>query len=185
MMDAKSKKMNTRDGSYGTHGGRVRHFDMCAPSTADVRTVLMSAVDEAAIKYLHELLSEPNQTLITAAMRRRYQSDSKNRLTAFYDVLNARIADKQKEYDTLMRNLSSGVLPSDVVSDIGQRMTEIKAEIKAMEATELPEDYTVDTIRQWLTALKNNPDEKAVKCSSSALTFQGIKITTCSIYRVH
>lgn len=54
-----------------------------------------------------------------------------------------------------MRNLSSGVLPSDVVSDIGQRMTEIKAEIKAMEATEPPEDYTVDTIRQWLTALKN------------------------------
>ena len=98
----------------------------------------MSAVDEAAIKYLHELLSEPNQTLITAAMRGRYQSDSKNRLTAFYDVLNARIADKQKEYDTLMRNLSSGVLPSDVVSDIGQRMTEIKAEIKAMEATEPP-----------------------------------------------
>ena len=31
--------------------------------------MLMSAVDEAAIKYLHELLSEPNQTLITAAMR--------------------------------------------------------------------------------------------------------------------
>ena len=50
--------------------GGVRHFDMCAPSTADVRTVLMSAVDEAAIKYLHELLSEPNQTLITAAMRK-------------------------------------------------------------------------------------------------------------------
>ena len=83
--------------------------------------MLMSAVDEAAINYLHELLSEPNQTLITAAMR-RYQSDSKNRLTAFYDVLNARIAGKQKEYDTLLKNLSSGVLPSDVVSDIGQRM---------------------------------------------------------------
>ena len=87
---------------------------------------------------------------------RRYQSDSKNRLTAFYDVLNARIAEKQKEYDTLMKNLSSGVLPSDVVSDIGQRMTEIKAEITALEATEPPEDYTVDTIRQWLNALKNN-----------------------------
>ena len=175
MMDAKSKKLNTRGGAYGTHGGRVRHFDMCAPSTADVRTVLMSAVDEAAIKYLHELLSEPNQTLITAAMRSRYQSDSKNRLTAFYDVLNARIADKQKEYDTLMRNLSSGVLPSDVVSDIGQRMTEIKAEIKAMEATEPPEDYTVDTIRQWLTALKNNPDEKAVKLLIKRIDVSGDK----------
>ena len=148
---------------------------MCAPSTADVRTVLMSAVDEAAIKYLHELLSEPNQTLITAAMRGRYQSDSKNRLTAFYDVLNARIAEKQKEYDTLMKNLSSGVLPSDVVSDIGQRMAEIKAEIAALEATEPPEDYTVDTIRQWLTALKNNPDEKAVKLLIKRIDVSGDK----------
>lgn len=137
-------------------------------------TVLMPAVDEAAIKYLHELLSEPNQTLITAAMR-RYQSDSKNRLTAFYDVLNARIAEKQKEYDTLMRNLSSGVLPSDIVSDIGQRMTEIKDEIKALEATEPPEDYTVDTIRQWLNALKNNPDEKAVKLLIKRIDVSGDK----------
>ena len=125
-------------------------------------TVLMSDVDNAAIKYLHELLSEPNQTLITAAMR-RYQSDSKNRLSAFYDVLNARISDKQKEYDSLLKNLSSGALPPEVVSDIGQRMTELKTEIKTLEETTPPEDYTVDTIRQWLNSLKNSPDEKAVK----------------------
>lgn len=137
-------------------------------------TVLMSAVDEAAIRYLRELLSEPNQMLITAAMR-RYQSDSKNRLTAFYDVLNARIAEKQKEYDTLLKNLSSGVLPSDVVADIGQRMTEIKDEIKALEATEPPEDYTVDTITRWLNALKNNPDEKAVKLLVKRIDVSGDK----------
>lgn len=137
-------------------------------------TVLMSAVDEAAIRYLRELLSEPNQMLITAAMR-RYQSDSKNRLTAFYDVLNARIAEKQKEYDTLLKNLSSGVLPSDVVADIGQRMTEIKDEIKALEATEPPEDYTVDTITRWLNALKNNPDEKAIKLLVKRIDVSGDK----------
>ena len=137
-------------------------------------TVLMSAVDEAAIRYLRELLSEPNQMLITAAMR-RYQSDSKNRLTAFYDVLNARIAEKQKEYDTLLKNLSSGVLPSDVVADIGQRMTEIKDEIKALEATEPPEDYTVDTITRWLNALKNNPDEKSVKLLVKRIDVSGDK----------
>ena len=74
-----------------------------------------------------------------------------------------------------MKNLSSGVLPSDVVSDIGQRMTEIKAEIKAMEATEPPEDYTVDTIRQWLNALKNNPDEKAVKLLIKRIDVSGDK----------
>ena len=74
-----------------------------------------------------------------------------------------------------MRNLSSGVLPSDVVSDIGQRMTEIKDEIKALEATEPPEDYTVDTIRQWLNALKNNPDEKAVKLLIKRIDVSGDK----------
>ena len=157
----------------GTRGGHTYYRYVCSEHCGRP-TVLMSAVDEAAIKYLHELLSEPNQTLITAAMR-RYQSDSKNRLMAFYDVLNARIAEKQKEYDTLLKNLSSGVLPSDVVSDIGQRMTEIKAEIKALEATEPPEDYTVDTIRQWLNALKNNPDEKAVKLLIKRIDVSGDK----------
>lgn len=137
-------------------------------------TVLMSAVDEAAIRYLHELLSEPNQVLITAAMR-HWQSDSKNRLSAFYEVLNARIGEKQKEYDTLLKNLSSGVLPSDVVADIGKRMTEIKGEIAALEATEPPEDYTVDTIRQWLNALKNSPDEKAVRLLIERIDVSGDK----------
>ena len=74
-----------------------------------------------------------------------------------------------------MRNLSSGVLPSDIVSDIGQRMTEIKDEIKALEATEPPEDYAVDTIRQWLNALKNNPDEKAVKLLIKRIDVSGDK----------
>lgn len=67
------------------------------------------------------------------------------------------------------------MLPSDVVSDIGQRMAEIKAEIAALEAMEPPEDYTVDTIRQWLTALKNNPDEKAVKLLIKRIDVSGDK----------
>ena len=67
------------------------------------------------------------------------------------------------------------MLPSDVVSDIGQRMAEIKAEIAALEATEPPEDYTVDTIRQWLNVLKNNPDEKAVKLLIKRIDVSGDK----------
>ena len=137
-------------------------------------TVLVSEIDGAAVRYLRELLSEPNQLLITAAMR-QYQSDSKNRLTAFYDVLSARIGEKQGEYDTLLKNLSSGVLPPDVVADIGKRMGEIKAEIKALEETKPPEDYTVDTIRQWLNALKNSPDEKAVRLLIERIDVAGEK----------
>lgn len=136
--------------------------------------MLVSEIDGAAVRYLRELLSEPNQLLITAAMR-QYQSDSKNRLTAFYDVLSARIGEKQGEYDTLLKNLSSGVLPPDVVADIGKRMGEIKAEIKALEETKPPEDYTVDTIRQWLNALKNSPDEKAVRLLIERIDVAGEK----------
>ena len=52
----------------GTRSGHTYYRYVCADHCGRP-TVLMPAVDEAAIKYLHELLSEPNQTLITAAMR--------------------------------------------------------------------------------------------------------------------
>lgn len=36
------------------------------------------------------------------------------------------IDEKQQRYDTLMNNLSSGVLPAEVVSDIGMEMKSLK-----------------------------------------------------------
>ena len=54
-------------------------------------------------------------------------------------------------------------------------MGEIKAEIKALEETKPPEDYTVDTIRQWLNALKNSPDEKAVRLLIERIDVAGEK----------
>ena len=41
-------------------------------------------------------------------------------------------------------------------------MKEIKAEITALEHTEPPKDFTVDTIRSWLEAIKAAPDADAV-----------------------
>lgn len=52
----------------GTRSGHTYYRYVCSEHCGRP-TVLMSAVDEAAVNYLHELLSEPNQTLITAAMR--------------------------------------------------------------------------------------------------------------------
>lgn len=52
----------------GTRSGHTYYRYVCSKHCGRP-TVLMSDVDNAAIKYLHELLSEPNQTLITAAMR--------------------------------------------------------------------------------------------------------------------
>ena len=54
------------------------------------------------------------------------------------------------------------MLPPEVVADIGQRMQQIKAEIAALEATEPPKDFTVETIQSWLNAIKAAPDEEGV-----------------------
>ena len=51
-------------------------------------------------------------------------------------------------------------------------MEELKKEITALKDTTPPEDYTVDTIRQWLNSLKNSPDEKAVQLLISRIDVQ-------------
>ena len=61
-----------------------------------------------------------------------------------------------------MQNLSTGALPAAVVADIGEQMQAIKAEIKQLQATTPPTDFTVDQIKAWLDALKASADEKAI-----------------------
>jgi hypothetical protein len=77
-------------------------------------------------------------------------------------VLTKRITEKQKQYDTLMKNLSSAALPAEIIADIGKQMQMLKEEIAALEATEPPKDFTVEQITAWLNALKSSPDDKAV-----------------------
>ena len=84
-------------------------------------------------------------------------------MTEFKQALKKRIAAKQAQYDALLKNLASGVLPAEVVADIGNQMQEIKAEIAALEATEPPKDFTVDMIKTWLDSIKAAPDREAVR----------------------
>lgn len=81
----------------------------------------------------------------------------------FKAALSKRIEEKQKQYNSLLSNLSSGVLPAEVVADIASKMQQIKEEIAMLEVTEPPKDFTVEQIRTWLEALKNTPDDKAVR----------------------
>lgn len=124
-------------------------------------TLRMEDVDRAAIKYLHDLLSEDNQCSIAKAMR-EYQAGEGSRMEEFKAVLRKRIGEKQRQYDALMKNLSSGELSAEVVADIGAQMKQLKGEIAALEATEPPKDFTVEQIRAWLEAIKAAPDEQAV-----------------------
>lgn len=124
--------------------------------------VRMDEVDNAAYRYLYTLLSEENQNRIADALR-QYQAGEGSRMDEFKQALAKRIEEKQKQYKALLANLSSAVLPAEVVSDIAAQMQSIKEEIALLEATEPPKDFTVDQIRAWLEALKNTPDDKAVR----------------------
>lgn len=124
-------------------------------------TVSMNEVDDLALSYLHNLLSPENQDTITASLR-RYQAGAGSRMDEFKQVLRQQIQTKQREYDTLLKNLSTGALPQEVVADIGRRMQQIKEEIETLKNTEPPKDFTVEQIKAWLEAIKKAPDERAI-----------------------
>lgn len=141
-------------------GHEYRYFTCSKKCGAPV--VHMEQVDEAAIKYLRELLSDDNQRIIADELR-RYQAGEGSRMDEFKGALKKRIDEKKRQYDTLMKNIAAGVLPGEVLADIGEQMKELKAEIAVLEQTEPPKDFTVDTIRSWLESIKAAPDREAVR----------------------
>ena len=136
------------------------HYYICSKKCG-AHAVRMEDVDAAAIRYLHDLLSDENQRKIADALR-TYQAGEGGRMQEFKDALQVRIAAKQSEYTALLKNLSSAALPPEVVQDIGERMQAIKSEIATLEQTEPPKDFTVDVIRSWLNSIRTAPDEKAI-----------------------
>ena len=147
-------------GMRTTRKGHVYYRYYCSQKCG-AHVVHMDEVDDAAVEYLHKLLSPENQDKIAAALR-KYQAGEQDRVADFNRALQRRIREKQGEYDALMQNLSTGALPAAVVADIGEQMQAIKAEIKQLQATTPPTDFTVDQIKAWLDALKASADEKAV-----------------------
>ena len=141
--------------------GHTYYYYYCS-KRCGAPVVRMSEVDETAKKYLYTLLSEENQQRITTALR-EYKGAEKERIADFNAILKKKIDEKQKQYDTLMGNLASGVLPAEVVADIGVEMKTLKEEIECLKATEPPKDYTVEQIKMWLQSLKDNPDETAIR----------------------
>lgn len=140
--------------------GHTYHYFYCSKKCG-APVVHMEEVDRAAKDYLVTLLSEKNQERITKALR-EYKGAEKERIEDFSTILQSHIDEKQKRYDTLMQNLSSGVLPAEVVSDIGTEMKALKEEIACLQSTEPPKDYTVEQVRAWLEALKSSPDEATI-----------------------
>ena len=69
---------------------------------------------------------------------------------------------KETAYNNLLTNMTSAVLPAEVIKDISEKMGALKAEIEELKEATPPEDYSVDVIQEWLQSIRNAPDEKAV-----------------------
>ena len=78
-------------------------------------------------------------------------------------AVQSKIDEKQRQYDNLVVNLSSGALPPAVLTDIGEQMQTLKDEIEGLRQVEPPKDYTKDYITSWLESLRTAPDKRAVQ----------------------
>ena len=132
-------------GGRSTRKGH-EYFRYYCPKKCGAHVIHMDKVDNAAVEYLHKLLSPENQDKIAAALR-KYQAREQNRVADFNRALQRRIKGKQGEYDALMKNLSTRALPAEVVADIGEQMQTIKAEIAQLQQPTPPTDFTVEQIK--------------------------------------
>ncbi len=127
-----------------------------------VGTVKMDDIDSSVREYIKNLLSEENTKIITEALK-KYSSNETDRVKEFNDSVAREIKEKQKQIDNYMATLGSGVLPSEIISDIGNKIVTLKEEIKGLQTAEPPKDFTVPQIQVWLQSIRSAPDDKAVR----------------------
>lgn len=154
-----------------TRKGHTYYYYYCSKKCG-APVIHMEEVDRAACEYLNALLSDANQKLITEALQ-KYQSTSSDRLKDFQKILKQKINEKQKQYDTLLKNMTVTELPAEIMQDMARQLQELKVEIEALKDTTPPQDYTVAQISAWLTNLKNTPDREAVRLLIEKIEVKG------------
>lgn len=148
--------------------GHEYHYYKCS-AVCGAPLVKMDDVDAVAVQYLRDILSADTQEKIAAVIR-SYKGHLQDFQKGFYESLQDQIAEREREYNNLMQNLSSGALPPEVLQDIGEKMKKLKEEIAALKESTPPEDVTVDSVRQWLESLKDEPDAQAVHVLIKSIT---------------
>ena len=143
-----------------TRKGHVYYYYRCSKACG-TSVVKMEDVDHAAKAYISELLSEETQLKIAQVLR-TYKGNEKDRVESFKAAVSKKIAEKETAYNNLLTNMTSAVLPAEVIKDISEKMSALKKEIDELKEATPPEDYSVDVIQEWLQSIRNAPDEKAV-----------------------
>lgn len=132
-------------------------YDKCG--SAAVRE---EKVDKAALDYFSVLLSPDTQAKIYVFLR-SYNGHQQDMIESFYASINKEIAAKKVEYENMMKNLSSGIIPKAIMQDMMKRMENLQKEIETLQNAEPPESYSTDTITDWLNSIKEAPTPQAIK----------------------
>ena len=138
------------------------YYSYYCPKKCGAGIVHMEDVDNAAIQYLHALLSDENKTKIIEALR-EYTDQKSVRDAAYIESAAKEVAKRESQIEGYMKSMASGVLSIELMQDIDKKIRELKKEIEAIKAAPIPEDYSADTISRWLDQLGNVPQREAIQ----------------------
>ena len=146
---------------YGmtTHRKGHEYKVFYCPKKCGTGTVSMDFIDREVKLYLADLLSEKTQAAVSTALL-NYSKNEKSRVGAFNTAIRVKAENKQKQIENYMSALGSGVLPAEVVADIGAKIASLKNEIKTLNELPVPKDYTAKQIADWIKSLVESTDER-------------------------
>ena len=110
---------------------------VCHKSCGGVRMIRVEELDRAACDYVRALLSPTVRDQLRTAFDQYLAARRAQQLKRPSDP-KREIARLQAQIDSLMGNLSSGVLPPTVLERIGQQITDLENQIALIEASAAP-----------------------------------------------
>ena len=144
-----------------TRKGHTYYYYTCS-NKCGATAVREEKVDQAALDYLSVLLAPATLKRVHDYLS-SYNGHQKDMIESFYAAINKEIASKKMEYENLMKNLSSGIIPAAIMQDMVGRMEKLQKEIETLKNAEPPESYSTEVISDWLASIQEAPTQKAIK----------------------
>lgn len=159
---AQTQKQAGHEYPYYYCGNSAEH-----PDGHRLRAIRVDALDESIRQYIHTLLSPEARDAATRALAdyiRGRKKDAKRR----EPEAKKRIRDCERKIETIMENMSSGVLPPSVLKRMGDQITELEAEIEIQQQImQAPPDPDLPNIAEFFKDAadidENTPIEEAQK----------------------
>jgi site-specific DNA recombinase len=124
-----------------------------------IGTVRMELIDNTVISYIKMLLSPETIDEVTRALW-SYAHNESRRIAEYNASVRKQIGECQAQIDNYMQTLGSGVLPNELISDIGSKIVALKNKIKTLSEMPIPKDYTVAQTEAWFRALREAPSDR-------------------------